>query len=83
MRQSAEWGMRAFQSSFSRLKDEMFYEKTEERKLMSKMCILSCDFEARRVGIDQISNTCMPELNVDANATCVPSLTTEYHHNLE
>jgi hypothetical protein len=33
MRQSAEWGMRAFQSSMPRIKDRMKFEERGERKV--------------------------------------------------
>jgi hypothetical protein len=34
MRQSAEWGMRAFQSSFPRIKDTLPYEEQGERRII-------------------------------------------------
>ena len=40
MRQSAEWGMRALQSSFPRLKDRFVYEEQGERKVMLRMILL-------------------------------------------
>ena len=67
MRQSAEWGMRAIQSSFPRLKDRFTYEENGERKLMLKMMILLYNLRSRKVGINQIRNTYMPALNVNAN----------------
>lgn len=67
MRQAAEWGMRALQSSFPRLKDRIVYEEFGERKIIIKMILLLYNLRARRVGINQILNTYMPELNKDAN----------------
>ena len=67
MRQSVEWGMRAIQSSFPRLKDRFTYEENGERKLILKMIILLYNLRARKVGINQIKNTYMPALNVNAN----------------
>ena len=67
MRQSAEWGMRMLQSSFPRLKDRFIYEEHGERLLVLKMCVLVYNLRARRVGINQILNTYMPNLNRDAN----------------
>jgi hypothetical protein len=71
MRQSAEWGMRAIQSSFPRLKDHFVYEENGERKLLLKMMILLYNLCARKVGINQIRNTNMPALNVNANRVYV------------
>jgi DDE superfamily endonuclease len=67
MRQSAEWGMRALQASFPRLKDRLIYEEKGERKMILKMLILLYNFRARRVGINQILSTYMPHLQANAN----------------
>lgn len=67
MRQSAEWGMRALQSSFPRLKDRITYEETGERKIILKMMVLLFNLRSRRVGINQILNTYMPALEQNAN----------------
>ena len=67
MRQSAEWGMRAIQSSFPRLKDRFIYEEYGERKIIFKFMLLLYNVRARKVGINQIRNTYMPYLNRDAN----------------
>jgi hypothetical protein len=67
MRQSVEWGMRAIQSSFPRLKDRFVYEENGERKLMLKMMILLYNLRARKVGINQMRNTYMQALNVNTN----------------
>ena len=40
MRQSAEWGMRAVQSSFPRLKKRFVYEERGEGRIILKMMIL-------------------------------------------
>ncbi len=53
MQQSAEWGMRAFQASFPRVKDRIEFEEIGQRKLI--------------VGINQILNVYMPSLNVNVN----------------
>ncbi len=39
MRQSLEWGMRAFQSSFPRIKDRITIEYRGQRKVMMKVMI--------------------------------------------
>ena len=66
-RQSAEWGMRALQALFPRLKDRFVYEENGEKKLMMKMIYLLYNFCTRCVGINQILNTYMPHLKRDAN----------------
>ena len=67
MWQSAEWGMRAFQASFPRVKDRIEFESIGQRKLMMKVMILLFNLHARRVGINQILNIYMPSLNVNVN----------------
>ena len=74
MRQSAEWGMRAIQSSFPRLKDRFVYEEHGERKIIFKFMLLLYNVRARRVGINQIRNTYMPHLNKDVNEEFVVPL---------
>ena len=66
-RQTAEWGMRALQSSFPRLKDRFVYEERGERRITLKMLVLIYNMRARMVGINQIRNTYMPHLMQDAN----------------
>jgi hypothetical protein len=67
MRQSAEWGMRALQASFPRLKDRFIYEEHGERKLILRMIQLLYNLRSRKVGINQIKNVYMPALNQNAN----------------
>jgi hypothetical protein len=67
MRQAAEWGMRAIQSSFPRLKDMLVYEDTGERRILMKMVCLLYNLRARTVGINQIKNVFMTHLDVNAN----------------
>jgi len=80
MRQSAEWGMRALQSSFPRLKDRIIYEEMGNRKIMLKLCILFFNYRARLVGINQIRNFYMPHLKNDANHLA-PKMKTESNSN--
>ena len=68
MRQSAEWGMRAVQSSFPRLKDRFNYEERGERKRVLMSIFLLYNLRTRLVGINQILNVYMPHLNKNANA---------------
>ncbi len=67
MRQMAEWGMRTIQSSFPRLKDMFVYEETGERRILMKMLCLLYNLRACTVGINQIKNVFMKQLNEDAN----------------
>jgi hypothetical protein len=67
MRQSAEWGMRAVQASFPRLKDTLPYEEYGERKHIVTSMLLLFNLRARLVGISQIRNVYYPALQRDAN----------------
>ena len=62
MRQSAEWGMRAFQASFPRLQDRFIFEQNGERRLIVKMCLLLYNLRARRIGINQIRSVYLHSL---------------------
>ena len=62
MRQSAEWGMRALQASFPRLKDRLIYEEKEERRLILKSIVLLYNVRVRKVGINQVTNTFVANL---------------------
>ena len=67
MRQSAEWGMHTFQSSFPRIKDRLIYEENGERRLILKLLVLLFNYRANKVGISQIRNVYMPSLEVIGN----------------
>ena len=67
MRQSAEWGMRAFQSSFPRIKDRIIFEENGERRLILRLFVLLFIYRANMVGMNQIRNTYLSPLH-DANA---------------
>jgi hypothetical protein len=67
MRQAAKWGMHGIQSSFPRLKVTFVYEKTGERRIAMKMFVLLYNLRARTVGINQIRNVFMSQLDVNAN----------------
>ena len=67
MRQSTEWGMRALQGSFPRIKDRFAYEERGERRIVLKMIVLLYNYQANKVGINQIRNTYMPVLDVQGN----------------
>ncbi len=67
-RQAAEWGMQAFQSSFPWVKDWFVYKEQGERCLIMKMIVLSYNLRANIVGINQIQNFYMPNLEQCGNA---------------
>ena len=67
MRQAAEWGMHTFQSSFPRIRDRLYFEEKGERNLILKLLVLLFNYRANEVGISQIRNTYMKELQRDAN----------------
>ena len=67
LRQSAEWGMRALQSSFPRLKDKIKWEKRGERKWILKSAIYLYNFRVMTVGQNQIRSVFMPWLELEAS----------------
>jgi len=72
MRQSAEWGMHAFQSSMPRIKDRMVFEERGERKVTLSLMILLYNFRANLVGINQLNSFYAAPLTRDANRDFVP-----------
>ena len=54
MRQAAEWGMRAIQGSFPRLKDRMQYEENGQRKEILEFITLLYNFRCKFVGLNQL-----------------------------
>jgi len=76
MRQAAEWGMRAVQSSFPRLKDRFIYEEEGERQRVLRSMFLLYNLRTRMVGINQIRNFYMPFLQKNGNIYC-----TSNHNN--
>jgi hypothetical protein len=67
MWQSAEWGMRAFQSSMPHLKDRMKFETRGERRVTLTIMILLYNLQARAVGINQLKSVYTDPLDRDAN----------------
>jgi hypothetical protein len=72
MRQSAEWGMRAFQSSMPRIKYKMKFEERGERKVTLTVMILLHNLWERMVGINLLQSFYMGALYRDANVEFVP-----------
>jgi hypothetical protein len=67
VRQLSEWGMRALQASFPRLKDRLIYEDRGERRLIMNLIVLLYNFRASVVGLNQIQSSFMPWLQRSAN----------------
>ena len=66
LRQAAEWGMRAIQSAFPRMKDAILYEEKGERGVVLKLLPLLYNIRLAKVGLNQILNTYAPHLSKDA-----------------
>ncbi len=66
-RQAAEWGMRAYQSSFPRVKDRFIYETNGDRVQMLLFITLLYNYRAANVGLNQIQTVYMFYLSQDAN----------------
>jgi len=71
LRQSAEWGMRAFQSSFPRLRDKIKFEDRGERLENLRLFVYLYNFRTNVVGCNQIRSTFTPwlEAEVDGDRT--------------
>ena len=67
MRQSAEWGMGLLRSSFRRMRDRLRFDDLGERKLTFRMYFLLFNYRSNSVGINQIRNVYMPQVNNNAN----------------
>jgi hypothetical protein len=66
LRQAAEWGMRAIQSAFPRLLDDIKYEENGSRKLILSVMVMLYNFRCDRVGLNQIRTVYVPEWNKSA-----------------
>ena len=71
LRQAAEWGMHAIQSSMPRLKDRFPYEEEDkahrERDLILRIVPLLYNFRLEFVGLNQIRSTYIPSWSKDAD----------------
>ena len=67
MRQAAEWGMRAIQSAFPRLRDRIRFEEHGERRIFLSLVPLLYNFRLAHVGLNQLQNTYVPSWSVDSN----------------
>ena len=66
LRQSAEWGMRAMQGAFPRLKDKMQFECNGERKVFLMLAVMLHNIRLELVGLNQLRNVCIPAWSRDA-----------------
>ena len=62
VRQLSEWGMRALQGAFPRIKDRFDYEERGERGIILNLVPRLNNLRANMVGIHQIRNTYMKHL---------------------
>jgi hypothetical protein len=61
IRQSAEWGMRAIQGSFPRLKDRFLYsEDITDRNIFLHLITMLLNFRTHHVGLNQLKSTFYP-----------------------
>lgn len=59
-RQTAEWGMRAIQGAFGRLRLPLNINRNEDRKELLEICMRLTNVRTARVGINQIRNVYVP-----------------------
>ena len=78
LRQAAEWGMRAIQGAFPRLKDDILYESCSdgadefpsagrERRIILKLMPMIYNYRLEKVGLNQLRNTYVPEWSKDSD----------------
>jgi hypothetical protein len=65
LRQAAEWGMRAIQSAFPRLRCKIHYEESGERRIFLLLVCLLYNLRVEWVGLNQIRNVYVPEWSRD------------------
>ena len=58
IRQSSEWGMKQFQSSFPRVKDEFRLETQEERRIILLLVVYLFNYRTNLVGCNLLSSSC-------------------------
>jgi hypothetical protein len=66
LRQSSEWGMRALQGSFTRLKSRLPSNKTKRKEIIFTICLLH-NFRTHVVGLNQIATVFNPEYEAFIN----------------
>jgi len=61
MRQAVEWGMRAIQGSFPRLKDRfLFSDDRQDRRIFLHLVSMLLNFRTTFVGLNQLESTFYP-----------------------
>jgi hypothetical protein len=78
LRQLSEHGMRMIQGSFPRLKDNFQYEEFGERKIVLHLMVLLYNFQASKVGINQILNTFMSKTEGFYSYSITPNANEEF-----
>jgi DDE superfamily endonuclease len=63
LRQAAEWGMRAIQSAFPRMRCTLTYEEQGSRKIILYAMVMLYNFRCQNVGLNQIRTVFVPEWN--------------------
>jgi DDE superfamily endonuclease len=66
LRQAAEWGMRAIQGAFPRMKDAIRIEENGERAVILSLLPLLYNYRLSKVGLNQLRNVYVPSWSVDA-----------------
>ena len=66
LRQAAEWGMRALQGSFARLRVKMSSDAVERKELILSIMLLH-NFRTHNMGINQINAVFSPEYEAFIN----------------
>jgi hypothetical protein len=61
LRQYAEWGMRAIQSSFPKMTAKMKYEERGTRKVILMVMVMLYNYRCNNVGLNQIKSVYVPE----------------------
>ncbi|TDL17816.1 hypothetical protein BD410DRAFT_843265 [Rickenella mellea] len=68
-RQTAEWGMRALQGTFGRLRVPLEINHVERQADLLETCVRLHNFRTEAVGINQIRTVYMPNWDVDPDLT--------------
>ncbi len=68
MRQAVEWGMRAVQGSFPRLKDRfLFLDGSDDRRIFLHLISMLLNYHTSYVGLNQLKSTFYPVFDFDGD----------------
>jgi hypothetical protein len=81
LRQAAEWGMRAIQGSFPRLKDGIHYKTNGEWRVFLQLLTLLYNYQTNMVGLNAITNTYIPLWGVNCRYNVAMPWNTLYYVN--